>query len=122
MNDIKIQRVGTIRCLVESALLGGVCLFGLLSLARQLPPNALTLGAMYIGAGCALWFTLRLKMPEGALRRKLFFEALHTAALGLVTAAGLPLLSAIFGLWEYDQASGSNRMDLIFLAVSMPAL
>ncbi len=121
MKRLHIQRVGTFRGLLETTLLGAVCLIGLLSLARQLPPNALTLGSMYIGAGCALWYTVRLKIPTGTFWRKLGFELVNAAALGVVTILVLPLLSSTFGFWEYNEITKFDRLDFLFLASSIPA-
>jgi signal transduction histidine kinase len=122
MKNIHIHRVGTLRGLLETILIGGVCLLGLLSLVKQLPQNALSLGIMYIGAGTAFWYSIRLKIPVGTLWRKIAFELINTAALGLAMLLCLPLLASIFGFWERSIGSVFPGFDLLFiLAGCMPA-
>jgi signal transduction histidine kinase len=76
---------------------------------------------MYIGGGCALWFSIRLKMPTGTFWRKLSHEVIHTTILGIATVMVLPLLSGLFGLWAYEEISRFDRLDFLFLASSIPA-
>lgn len=94
------QRVGPIRGLIETFLLGALVLLGLLAVIDQLPANALSLIMLYVGAGCALWFTLRLRVPEGSALHKIGFELLNILALGFTTIILLPLVTIPFGFWE----------------------
>jgi signal transduction histidine kinase len=100
MKAINLQRVAPLRGLLETFLLGALILLGLLAVIDQLPANALTLMMLYIGAGCALWYTLRLRVPQGSIFRKVGFELLNTIALGSITIILLPLVTLPFGFWE----------------------
>jgi signal transduction histidine kinase len=100
MKQIKIERVGSIRGLIETFILGAFVLLSLLAVMDQLPTNALSLTMMYVGAGCALWYTLRLRVPEGSFLHKVGFETLNLIALGLITIILLPLVTIPFGFWE----------------------
>lgn len=100
MKRIKIQRVGPIRGLIETFLLGTFVLLGLLAVVDQLPVNALSLIMLYVGAGCALWYTLRLRLSEGSIIRKIGVEFINTIALGFTTIILLPLVTIPFGFWE----------------------
>jgi len=122
MKKIHIHRVGTFRGLLETSLFGAISLLGLLSLAEQLPQNALSLGIMYIGAGSAFWYSMRLKIPVGILWRKLAYELINTVVLGFTVLICVPLLVSIFGFWERSVGTTFPRFDLLFiLAGCMPA-
>jgi signal transduction histidine kinase len=122
MKRPQFQRTSAIRGLIETFILGAICLLGLLSLAEQLPNQAITLGFMYIGAGTAFWYSVRLKIPVGTLWRKIGFELINTAALGFTVVICLPLLVYIFGLWGQNQGSAFSGFDLMFiLADCIPA-
>jgi signal transduction histidine kinase len=113
MKRIKIQRVGPLRGLIETFILGALVLLGLLAVEEQVPNNALFLGMMYIGAGCALWYTLRLRIPQGSFLYKIGFEALNTAALGFTVMILLPLVTIPFGYWETVQVNAPLGFQLI---------
>jgi signal transduction histidine kinase len=113
MKPIKIQRVGPLRGLIETFLLGALVLLSLLAVIDQLPANAFFLMMMYIGAGCALWYTLRLKVPEGPFLHKVGFEALNVIALGFTTMILLPLVTIPFGFWETANINAPAGFQLI---------
>ena len=111
--SIKIQRVSSVRGLLETFFLGTLVLLGLLTVIDQLPASALTLITLYVGAGCALWYTLRLNMPEGSFFHKLGFEILSTIALGFTTIFLLPLVTIPFGFWETINVNAPAGFQLL---------
>lgn len=113
MKRIKIQRVGPIRGLIETFFLGALVLLGLLAVVDQLPANALSLTMLYIGAGCALWYTLRLRVPDGSFLRKAGFETLNLIALGFTTIILLPLVTIPFVFWETVSINAPAGFQLI---------
>jgi signal transduction histidine kinase len=120
MRRIRVEPVGTLRGLLETLLLGGIFLISLLAVAEELPDNALPLGVLYISAGCALWYTLRLRFPEGPLWRTAVYETLNTAVLGLTVVALLPLISIPFGLWETARGDSTSGWQFISLVTCVP--
>ena len=115
------HRVGFLRGLFETFILGGIFIFGLLSVFEQIPENALFLGMMYIGAGCALWFTVRLRIPGGSLWRKVIFEIWNTILLGFIIVIILPLITLPFGLWETTRGNAQPGFQFLPLAVCAPS-
>jgi len=113
MKRINIQRVGPIRGLIETFLLGALVLLGLLAVIDQLPANALSLVMLYVGAGCGLWYALRLRIPGGPLLLKVGFEALNTITLGLTIMIILPLVTIPFGFWETANVNAPVGFQLI---------
>jgi len=120
MKRITIQRVGTLRGLLETFLLGGMFLIALLAVAEQIPDNALPLGMLYIGAGCALWYTLRLCLPAASLWRRAAYEARNSVALGFTVVVLLPLVSIPFGLWGTAQGNATAGFQFIPLGSCLP--
>jgi signal transduction histidine kinase len=120
MKRIKARRVGILRGLLETALLGAIFVLGLLAVFEQIPDNALFLGMLYIGAGCALWYTLRLRIPAGSLWRRAAFEGFNTAVLGITVVVLVPLVSIPFGLWDTAPVNSSPGFQFLPLIVCAP--
>jgi len=113
MKIIHIQRVGPIRGLIETFLLGALVLLTLLAVVDLLPANALSLMMLYVGAGCALWYALRLQIPESLFLRKVGFEIISTVALGFTTMILLPLVTIPFGFWEQVNLNSPAGFQMI---------
>ena len=113
MSPLYFHRTGILRGLIETYLLGALVLLGLLAQIDQLPVNALFLMMLYIGAGCALWYAFRLRVPEGSFLHNLGFEALNTLALGFTTMILLPLVTIPFGFWEAANINTPAGFQLI---------
>ena len=109
-----------LRGLFETLLLGSLVLLLLLVLMPQLPPNAFTLGLMYIGAGCAFWFSIRLHLPAGGFWKAITAEVLNTAILGLAVLLILPQVAGISGLYERIGSSVYNDTQFFSLAACIP--
>jgi hypothetical protein len=62
--------------------------------------TVLTQGVLFIGGGAALWFSLRLKVPEDRVFHVIIKEIAYTTVLGIAIGGILPLLTAPLGLWE----------------------
>ena len=73
---------------------------------------------MYVGAGCALWYTLRLRVSEGSFLKKVGFETLNLIALGFATILLLPLVTIPFGFWENTNVNVPAGFQLI---ICLPA-
>ena len=121
MRRSSFQRVGALRGLLETFLLGAVLLIALLAVSEQIPDNAVPLGMLYISAGCALWYALRLRIQEGPFWRKAVFDTLNVAALGFTVIALLPLISIAFGLWHANQENPATALRFFSLATCVPA-
>lgn len=115
-----LQRRSPIRGLLETALLGAVPLLSLLAISPELPVNILTLGMLYIGLACALWYTLRLKIPAGSFWQVALYELLNAAALGFVTLVILQLATVPFDLWAVGQGDAPPGFGFIPLTGSIP--
>jgi signal transduction histidine kinase len=77
-----------------------------LLVGEQIPPNALGQSFFFLGAVCALWCALRLRLPEDRWRTRLLHEGAAVLGVSLVLGAGLPALAFVVG-WG-DKLARSN--------------
>ncbi len=112
-------RVGVLRALIETFLVGAVLMSGLMLVGDQLPPDVIGQGFMFLSPACALLCALRLRMPDkGRVWWWIFREGVAGVGLSLVLGGGLSLAVFSLGWWDVFVSTnlGAPGVTLILIA------
>jgi signal transduction histidine kinase len=107
------------RAAVETGLLGGVLLLGLVWQHEQLAPGTLVQATLFLTALYSLWYALRLRLPEPPPSRCLLHES---AAVGVLAGLSALWLLAIYAVGWWDRVENGNGRALGFILVIVAGL
>jgi signal transduction histidine kinase len=107
------------QALLETWLLGGLLLVGLLSLHEQLPSNVLSQGVFFLTGGAALWCAVRARLPGYPSRlHRWVQEGLLALLLSLLVTVGWGLGARLVWGDVLSPSSGGLGGPYLFLPAS----
>jgi signal transduction histidine kinase len=112
-------RASLARAALETGILGGLLLLGLLWQHERLVPGTLLQATLFLTALYALWYAVRLRFPAAPLSRRLAHELGALVVLGALSAFWL---LAIYAVRWWDRIENGDGGALGFVLVVLGGL
>jgi signal transduction histidine kinase len=111
-----LWRASLPRAAIETGILGGLLLLGLLWQHQQLAPGTLVQATLFLTALYACWYALRLRLPRPPLKGRLVHEAAAVVVLTGLSALWLLVIHAV-GWWERVENNTGSALGFLLVIV-----